>query len=524
MTFLLLGLVVALAVVIRLPLFHLPLDPDEGGYAYIASRWAAGAQLYSAGAWVDRPQGLMLVFRLVSDLSYTATAVRIGAMVAGSVLALGAAAAAWAVAGRRAAVIAGVLTAVIGAGAFIQGYEFNGELIASAVGVLGVAVAFWWRRGSLGTAWLVLAGALCASAVLVKQSALDPLVVLALVVATESVRRRSQPGRQTRSWPAVVAAGAGAMLPLGAALIDAATTGWSRWWNAVVSFQSGVAGSVGLATRIRQQGLTLLDVLPDLLGVAIVAAIGVVALRRSARAGRATGTTSEPPGILPVPDWPLLIWPVVAVVEVLAGPFAHRHYWVQAVAPLAVLGGVAIARRPMKVAVALTALALAVPLGTQAFLATQSPRTRAVAVVNDPRLVENIQVSAWLREHTKPGDSVYAFVASADLYLLAGRRTTYPYLWYANVQGLPDAHQRLSAMLDGPGAPMWVVLYQDPSVVDPSGSIQRILDRRYTEVATIDGVPVLKLSDATAVSASGPLVGTSMSNVRYTNTIASSAR
>lgn len=41
------GAAAILAVLIRLPLFRLPLDPDEGGYAYLASRWAAGARLYS---------------------------------------------------------------------------------------------------------------------------------------------------------------------------------------------------------------------------------------------------------------------------------------------------------------------------------------------------------------------------------------------------------------------------------------------------------------------------------------------
>ena len=34
--------VAVLTLLVRLPLVGLPLDPDEGGYAYIARRWAAG--------------------------------------------------------------------------------------------------------------------------------------------------------------------------------------------------------------------------------------------------------------------------------------------------------------------------------------------------------------------------------------------------------------------------------------------------------------------------------------------------
>src|SRR6476646_488451 len=88
--------VVGVAVLARIPLIGLPLDADEGGYALVAHRWAAGAPLYSLGAWVDRPPGLVLVFRFVDAMSYTATAVRAAAAVAAVALSLGATATAWA--------------------------------------------------------------------------------------------------------------------------------------------------------------------------------------------------------------------------------------------------------------------------------------------------------------------------------------------------------------------------------------------------------------------------------------------
>src|SRR5450631_3321586 len=76
--------------VVRVPLLGLPLDPDEGGYAYVAHRWAAGAQLYTTAAWVDRPPALMLVFRWITDLSYSPIALRLAAVLAAMVVALGA--------------------------------------------------------------------------------------------------------------------------------------------------------------------------------------------------------------------------------------------------------------------------------------------------------------------------------------------------------------------------------------------------------------------------------------------------
>ena len=164
---------------VRLPLLRLPLDPDEGGYAYIARRWADGARLYSPQAWVDRPQGLMLLFRAVTDVSYTATAIRVAAVLVAVVLAVAVGAIAWAVVARTArgpvaAVVAAGTAVVLSAGTLVEGYQLNGELAAATIGCLGLALAFWWRAGALPVGWLVGAGVLCGRALLMKQSAVDP--------------------------------------------------------------------------------------------------------------------------------------------------------------------------------------------------------------------------------------------------------------------------------------------------------------------------------------------------------------
>ncbi|WP_035805431.1 hypothetical protein [Kitasatospora mediocidica] len=465
------ALAALLAVAVRLPLLRLPLDPDEGGYAYLAAKWAGGARLYSPAAWVDRPQGLMLVFRLVTDLSYTATALRVGAMAAAAVLTLATASAAWALAGRRAAVVAGLLVAVVSAGPYVEGYEFNGELIAAAVGTAGIAAALWWQRGAAAAGWLVPAGVLCGCAPLVKQSAVDGLVVLLAVALTSTGRRRR----------ALLAALGGAAVPLAAAAVHGAVTGWSSWYFAVVGFQSAVAAtSGGTGARLASDYRTFLHVTPDLLGLAVVGLLGCAALPRG-----------------PVRRLPLLLWLAVALLAVLGGPFAHPHYWVQAVAPLAVLAAVAVTRpRPVGgrvlTSAALLTAAVAGPLVVQLDLATKPPQQRAAAVIDDQRQLVNGQMSTWLRTHTAPSDTVFAFTASADLYLLADRSTGFPYLWNSAFQAIPSAEPQLAGWLDGPLAPRWIVRYAPPSSLDPSGRLQGILDRHYRPAAVVDGVTVLR--------------------------------
>ena len=48
--------------VLHLPFLTTPLSVDEGGYGYVAHWWARGADLYG-DVWVDRPQGLLLLYR-----------------------------------------------------------------------------------------------------------------------------------------------------------------------------------------------------------------------------------------------------------------------------------------------------------------------------------------------------------------------------------------------------------------------------------------------------------------------------
>ena len=48
--------------VLHIPFLTTPLSVDEGGYGYVARWWASGADLYG-DVWVDRPQGLLLLYR-----------------------------------------------------------------------------------------------------------------------------------------------------------------------------------------------------------------------------------------------------------------------------------------------------------------------------------------------------------------------------------------------------------------------------------------------------------------------------
>src|SRR3954471_18802611 len=219
------GLAACLAVLVRLPFWNAPLTADEGGYAEVARLWSHGATLYG-GAWVDRPQGLIVVFRAVHVIGGSPLAMRATAAVVASVLVAATMLLTLRLArGRITAVTAGLLAATVGAAPFIESFTLLGELLASLPAVLSllcfcVYLAGRERDWPANRLFLTLAGAgaLTGIAMLVKQSAFDAGLA-AVVFLLWRERRRGL-------LPAAVLVG-GALLPISVAAVSAARL--SEW-------------------------------------------------------------------------------------------------------------------------------------------------------------------------------------------------------------------------------------------------------------------------------------------------------
>ncbi|MFL6162000.1 MAG: hypothetical protein ACJ74U_07210 [Jatrophihabitantaceae bacterium] len=531
------------AIAIRLPLLGVPLDADEGGYAYLARRWAGGSRLYGA-AWVDRPQALLVGYRLVTDLGRSRIWIHLAAIGLALLLLAAVASAGWALAGRRAAVFGAFLVAIVGAAPHLQGFMFNGELAAGAFSASAVAGAAWYLRR--GNGWLlVLAGGFGAIALLMKQSGFDGLLtalVCAVAVGQDGVAeratvaerdrlaepatvaerdtvperdtlperdtvperdtlpRRDRDGRAASRIPltgrsrAVAAVLLGAAGPLGLAALHAALTSWRDWWFAVVGYRlhTSAGSRGGLSGRWHNLTAGLPRLWPDLLplGVLGLAGLALCLVRRGwAPASRPAAASPSrrwsPAGWLPVS------WLVLAFLGFFGGVFFFPHYWMQLVGPLCLLGALALAALPPRAATCLLVVACLPCLLWTARASVASPDRRDRLAVPDPRLLANRDIGPWLRQHAAADDQLYAFVSAADLYYSTGLHTDFRYLWQANLEAIPGALGELRDYLAGPDRPRWVVLYQHPSAIDPTGAIGRTLATDYRTVTVIDGYPIL---------------------------------
>jgi 4-amino-4-deoxy-L-arabinose transferase-like glycosyltransferase len=444
---------------VRLP-FLGSVGPDEGGYAYVAWQWARGHTLYRS-VWVDRPQGLILVYRLLISIAHTAWAIRLGAVVAGVAITLLLVAVGRLLDSPATGLLAGALYAVAGLGPHIEGFTFNGELAAAVPATAAVAASLVaWRRQS--ARWLVAAGVLGGAALLMKQSGFDGLVV-AFAVALAAAPRLRRAG--------LVAAGAA--VPLGAGAIGGWLSGWDVYWNALVTYHLADSGDAGRLAHMRQ---SLPAVSTDLLPLLLPALVGIWLLRRRPFEVRLA-----------------LVWLAAAIVGVNVGGFYWRHYYVQMIAPLCLLAAVPLARIRVRAVAWATAAVVALP--TLAFLgalvqASDSSRDHmikyALGYENDER------VARYVRTHSSPDDTVYAAVSRADFYFLADRTAASPYIWAHPLNTIPGAKAELARKLSTPRRPDLVVLFQRRPLQQRDRRLGVLLARYYVPVwQTPSGTTVL---------------------------------
>ncbi len=450
-----------LAVAVRAPFFGAPLTADEGGYGEVARLWSRGAGLYQ-GAWVDRPQGLLLVFRAMLHVDGgSAEALRALAAVAAALVVAVTMVVTARLAGRIPATIAGLAMATVGASPFIESFTLSGELLASVASVASMlAFVAYLQRG--GLRWLLLAGLLTGCAVLVKQSAFDAGAAAAVYLVWTRRRAGLAPAA------ALVAA---AFVPVVVAAASAPS--FHAWWYAMVTYrdQADSIFTGSLHTRLHQARVSL-PAAERGLGLLVLAA--VFGWRR----------------------WPLLgvLWLGFATLAVIGGGNFHNHYYQQMVPPLALLagiGGAEIWRRRSLPAIAVCAAVLAATVIVTAPLFADSPKAQAKAVFpDDPHLRGDAAVVRYIRAHTSPGQRIFVMWAAADIYYLADRDPSLRYMWFRNIQAIPGALGQARRMLAGRHPPALVVGVNSAGSMDPSGVTRRILNRRYHKVATIEGVPI----------------------------------
>jgi 4-amino-4-deoxy-L-arabinose transferase-like glycosyltransferase len=451
-----LGLVGAsvLAVLWRAPFIHLPITTDEAGYVTIARLWAQGEPLYRA-AWVDRPQGLLIVFRMLAAFGGSMVALRMTAVAVGVVLVLLVAAVGRELGGDRTAVAAALVAGALGCSPFLESFTLSGELLAAVPSVACVLCGARWLR-TRRPAWLVAAGLLCGCALLVKQSAFDGGLAVAVVIAL-----------RVRALRPLVVLAASAAVPVAAAALTAPS--FHDWWFAVVAYRFHGAGFVNGVSSISWAGVA--DVAVQLVkGIGPLLAVAALGLRSA----------------------PLLVrvWVVTASLGALGGGLFHAHYLIELGPPLALAAGFGLVHASRRVAIAVTAAACLAAVATVVPTLGQSTR-RDVHLIfpRDRHLVSDAAVARLVRRASGPHTTLLVLPPTASIGYLSHRQSAIPYLWARNVETIRSAAaaERLAILHRRPAT---IVVEEQPGFLHAVGLTTATILRYYRPVVHRHGVTI----------------------------------
>ncbi len=405
------GLCAALA--LRLRFLELPLERDEGVYAVIAQQIMAGLPPYEATRDMRFP-GIYAVYALaLSVFGATHTGIH------SALLATNAASCALLyglarnLAGRAVGLSAAAIFAVLSLGTAVQGLWANNEhfVLPPAIGGLWLLRVSMERRDRLR---LFGAGLLLGVAPTIKQHGLFFPALALVVLLVGSIRRPRMEALRDLS-----ALGLGIAAP--AALL-AIALGWAgvldEFWFWTIEYAAQYASRAPLERGLEHlvvNGASLLRATWPAAGLAVIG-LGILALGGRWRRPRsftlgfvAASALCVVPGFYFRPHYFALLLPAASVaaafgIEAIARSTARVH-----------------SRAPRYVAAGALAIALGFPLFADRSFYALSPGDAARAVYSPNPFAESLEIGAFIRERTEPGEKIAVIGSEPQIYLYAAR-------------------------------------------------------------------------------------------------------
>ena len=412
--------VVSAAALIRLRLLDVPLDRDEGEYAYFGQLLLAGVPPYAAAYNLKLP-GIYAAYALIlGALGQTTAAIRIGLIVVTSGTTIGV----YALGSRLAGPVVGVLAAALFAAQSLNpkvlGIAAYAEHFALLPVVGGALLLLKAVASDHRLALLSLAGLLFGLGFLVRQSA---IVFIAFGLVYLLGREETPPAGRARAT-AVLLAGAAAPLALTCLALLAAGTFRTFWFWTV---QYAPYYQADLVTGWRNLVSTLTAVAPSSSVLLTLALIGVGAVARERVRER---------GIF------VLVLAAASLVGAAMGLQFRPHYFLLTLPALAVLAALGISaltglmsgrtspalRQGLPLLVALAAIAQ--PLyASRATLFELSPLEVSRAIYGRNPFPETVEVARYIREHSEAGDRVAVVGSEPQIYFYSKRRSATGFIY-----------------------------------------------------------------------------------------------
>jgi hypothetical protein len=432
-----LALVLLAIAAIRVRVLDVPLERDEGEYAYIGSLLLHGIAPW-AEAWNMKLPGIYAVYAILVGVGgASVSAIHAGLLVANTWNALACAFLARRLFGDGAAVVAGSAYAAMSLSTAVLGLWSHAEPFALAFALGGLMLALEARSAAA----LAGAGLLFGAAVLVKQNA-APLALFGAAWAAWQERSTwaRAPAQSLRRLASLAAAAL--LLPAAVALALLHAGVFGRFWFWTVTYASWYGAQLSLGQGVSELAARLPILLRAQAVWWVAAAVGLAAPLWSAEVRArapfllgllAAGCAAASLGFYYRPQYFVLLLPALAL---LAGAAAH------ALAP----------RTPRARALACTSLAVAgllTPIGVEAPLLLRAGRNELSRAVYGPNpFPEAVVLAREIAARTALDARIGVIGSEPELYFYSGRRAATGYVYtYALMEPQPYAQAMQEEMI-----------------------------------------------------------------------------
>ena len=413
-----------MAAAIRLRLLDVPLDRDEGEYAYFGQLLLAGVPPYALAYNLKLPGVYGAYALILAVFGQTPAAIRTGLILTTSATTVATYLLGVRLGGSAVGVAAAAVFAALSLNPTMLGIAAYAEHFALLPVVAG-ALVLWKRGRDWRPIGLLTCGILFGLGLLIRQSAalfLVGAVVYLLVARGDGIAEH--PRVKRLGAIAVLLAGAAAPLALTCLALWAAGTFRTFWfWVFTYARYYQADPATGWSNLVR----TLGAVAPSTSVVLALAAVGLGAIVRDPNRDRRAF---------------VVVFTASALMGTMMGLQFRLHYFLLAVPALAVLSGIGLValggllatQRPRALRWALPCIlglvALVQPLyASRAVLFELGPGQVSRAIYGRNPFPESVEVARYIREHSAAGDRVAVVGSEPQIYFYSARRSATGYIY-----------------------------------------------------------------------------------------------
>ena len=418
--------------VFRLRLAGIPLERDEGEYAYGGQLLLQGIPPYVLLYSMKLPGAMFAYAAIMAVFGQDPWGIRVGLLLVNSASTIAMFFLGRRVAGDRAAAVAATAFALLTMDRWIMGAWAHATHFA-IFGVLTGLLCLMRAKDSERTAPLVGAGLLLGAAIVMRQSAAAfvPFALLYLIWSQSVPHPHGRAGYAIRSTALVMA---GLAMPVAIVAGAAVTSGvWDTFWLWTFTYPKAYVSEIPLGEGWSTFVLGWTTVTQATLPIWLLGLAGCVLAWLTPWN---TGTRAFLTGLL-----------IASAVALAPGFYFRSHYFIQLVPAVALGAGIAVVslerlltgRLPRLIATTIPLLLFAACAGSylvteRDYLTSMTPRevTRSRYSLNP--FVEAPAIGQYIRERTTSDDRIAVLGSEPEIYFYAGRRSatgfvyTYPFM------------------------------------------------------------------------------------------------